>query len=84
MEAQYVTNVTQDSPEWHKMWNQLFATYSNYKCQRSREVWEYMGTWNKDSKTFHQFRHRSYHGERKIVNITPSEEFSSNFSLAGV
>ena len=62
------------SPEWEKAWNNLYKQYENHVS--GYEVWQYMGTWLTEGTTWvHQFRHRNYHGDRKYVDITPTDEF---------
>jgi hypothetical protein len=63
------------SPEWEKAWAALYEKYENH-ISVGCEVWQYMGTWLTEGTTWvHQFRHRDYHGERKYVDITPTDEF---------
>lgn len=63
-----------ESPEWEKMWSNLYKQYENHRSPTD-EVWQYMGTWKTDCDWVHQFRHRNYHGERKYVDIVPTDEF---------
>ena len=74
-----VIDIDHTDPEYELMWSALFAKYENYSCERSLEVWQYMGTWNTEStggQWMHQFRHRSYQspGNRVCVNIPVSAE----------
>jgi hypothetical protein len=85
--AEYITNVEPNNTEWDIMWGKLHSQKEAHECPLSREVWQYMGTWEIDGKIVHQFRHRSYKNEGRItVNIDASEAFlnSSVFSPTGV
>lgn len=73
--------VCREHPEWERMWSALHSQYEDHTCPRSNEVWQYMGTWGTSMSGWqHQFRHRSYHGERKYVDIAPSAEFMEQFN----
>ena len=67
--------VCREHPEWESMWSALHAKFEDHECPATREVWQYMGTWRTDDGWKHQFRHRSYHRERKYVDIVPTDEF---------
>lgn len=85
--ADYITHVEPNNPEWDIMWGKLHSQKEAHTCPLSREVWQYMETWRIDGKIVHQFRHRSYKNEGRIlVNIDASEAFlnSSTFSAVGV
>ena len=60
--------------EWEKMWHGLYSKFSDHKCENTGETWQYMGTWIVDGYWVHQFRHRSYFGERKYFNVQPSTD----------
>ncbi len=62
------------SPELDIAWNNLYRQYENHQSP-SGELWQYMGTWETEKGWMHQFRHRSYYGERKYVDITPTDKF---------
>lgn len=80
--ADYVANVEPNNPEWDIMWGVLHSQKEAHICPLSNEAWQYMGTWNIDGEIVHQFRHRSYKDEgRIIVNIGASEKFLNSSRL---
>lgn len=73
--------VCREDPEWERMWAALHSQYEDHTCPISNEVWQYMGTWTTSTSGWqHQFRHRSYHGERKYIDIEPSKEFMAELN----
>lgn len=75
LSAAKVAQVYKGTFEWDEMWEKLTATKGDYVCPITGECWQYMGTYRVSGVLFHQFRHRSYHGERTLANINPSERF---------
>lgn len=59
--------IERDSPEWKLIWGELEKAFGDTKCEcpDTGEVWQYMGSVPHGYMTEHQFRHRSYQGERK-------------------
>jgi hypothetical protein len=70
--------MTDKNVGWERVWNLIAHTFGSFDCLENNEVWQYMGTTERE----HQFRHRSFRGQRKYHNIaidphdfdTPPEE----------
>jgi hypothetical protein len=63
----------QATPEkWEAAWNGLWNLGFDDYVSEMGEYWQYMGTViDRDTRIdrYHQFRHRDYRGERKLVNV---------------
>jgi hypothetical protein len=51
--------------ELERAWKVLIAKFGDAACENNGEVWQYMGTAN----GAHEFRHRSYKGERRYFRV---------------
>lgn len=74
--------VRREDSEFDLMFKTLFEIHGDHSCPSTGEVWQYMGSHMIDGSFQHEFRHRSYKGERKYARIAPTpsflEENSSN------
>jgi hypothetical protein len=58
------------SPEWDRAWAILSASFGGLaEDPDTGEVWQYMGTWETATGTFHEFRHRHLGGRRRVYHI---------------
>ncbi len=59
--------LTEKSHGWARAWQVIASKYDSTRCAcpLTGEVWQYMSS----SDQVHQFRHRSYKGERKLEDV---------------
>lgn len=59
------------SPTWNLVWERIRDRYGDQacRCEQTGEVWQYMGSTVNGDDVEHQFRHRSYRGERAHYNV---------------
>ena len=66
--------LTRDSNEWHRAWEVVHNTRFPVRKPgpvQSDEFWQYMGSFNRDGKWQHEFRHR-YHpatAQREFIHV---------------
>lgn len=69
-------HVTREMNGWERMWAAIAAKYGDVACEEDGEAWQYMCTHHGE----HQFRHRSYKGER-VYELVPAR--ADDFKTAG-